>query len=191
MNHGTKQQSRLRVTAQVLQTVARAMLPFYRKIAGNQPFASKWTTAVVTADLDLMGRMLSTLPTLARQDDYGTNAIGYFIAFPFPLPVAYYTSGTTIPTGLVQFTFNTRAHRYVARSALPLYRKLAGSYTFARSFAAALRRKDTGAVEAMVRRLIPTSALRTVTVADYGVFMSFKTRFSKYPYRNQLFREMM
>ncbi|MFD1907211.1 hypothetical protein ACFSQ7_29365 [Paenibacillus rhizoplanae] len=77
-----KQTQRL-VTARVLRSVAAAMLPFYRKIAGNRSYARQWTTAIVTADLDLMGSLLHSIPALADAENYGTNGIGYFISFPF------------------------------------------------------------------------------------------------------------
>ena len=179
------------VTARVLRRVAAAMLPFYRKIAGNRSFAADWTRAIVTADLDLMGRLLSSIPTLSGVENYGTNGIGYFISFPFPLPVAFYTNGTTIPPGKVQFTFNTQAHRSIALSVIPLYRELSVNSSFAESFAAAIRRKDNGAVTAMVRSLVKSSSLKSVTIEENGVALRFKTRFSKYPYRNLLFQEMM
>jgi hypothetical protein len=179
------------VTARVLRRVAAAMLPFYRKIAGDRSYAAEWTTAIVSADLDLMGRLLARIPALARVENYGTNGIGYFISFPFPLPVAFYTNGTTIPPGMVQFTFNTQAHRSIALAVIPLYRELATNNGFARSFAAAIRRKDHGAVTAMVRSLVKAASLKSVTLEENGVALLFKTRFSKYPYRNLLFQEMM
>lgn len=184
-------QTRRLVTASVLRRVAMAMLPFYRKIAGNSSFAAEWTTAVVSADLDLMGRLLARIPTLARVENYGTNGIGYFISFPFPLPVAFYTNGTTIPPGMVQFTFNTAAHRSIARSIIPLYRELSVNNSFAESMAAAIRRRDRGAVTAMVRSLVTADSLKSVTIEDSGIALLFRTRFSKYPYRNLLFQEMM
>lgn len=78
-----KQTQRL-VTARVLRRVATAMLPFYRKIAGNSSYAADWTTAVVSADLDLMGSLLARIPTLARVENYGTNGTrtGRYSALP-------------------------------------------------------------------------------------------------------------
>lgn len=179
------------VSGRILNQVAKAMLPFYRKIASTRSFADKWSTAVVTADLSLMGKLLSGIPALAKVENYGTNGIGYFLSFPFPLPVAFYTNGTTIPPGTVQFTFNTAVHRSIALAVLPLYRKLAASRTFANRFASGIRRKDNRAVTAMVRGLIKSSAMQSVTIEEYGVALLFKTSLSKYPYRNLLFREMM
>lgn len=184
-------QTQRRVTACVLRRVATAMLPFYRKIAGNSSYAADWTTAVVSADLDLMGRLLARIPTLARVENYGTNGIGYFISFPFPLPVAFYTNGTTIPPGTVQFTFSTAAHRSIARAVIPLYRELSVNNSFAESLAAAIRRRDRGAVTAMVRSLVTADSLKSVTIEESGIALLFRTRFSKYPYRNLLFQEMM
>ncbi|MBW4083338.1 hypothetical protein [Paenibacillus sp. S150] len=179
------------VTARVLGQVSRSMLPFYRKIATSRSFAGQWSTAVVTADLALMGKLLADIPALAGTENYGTNGIGYFISFPFPPPVAFYTNGTTIPPGMVQFTFSTQAHRSVALAVIPLYRKLAASPCFAERFAAAIRRKDNKAVTAMVRGLVKTASLRSVTIEEHGAALLFKTRFSQYPYRNVLFQESM
>lgn len=184
-------QSKQLVTAHVLRRVAAAMLPFYRRIAGSRSYAREWTTAVVTADLDLMRRLLSSIPSLAGVDNYGTNGIGYFISFPFPLPVGFYTNGTTIPPGMARFTFNTDAHRCIARAVIPLYRELAVNRHFAECMAAAIRRRDTRTVRAMVRSLVKTNALKSVTIEENGLALLFRTRFSKYPYRNLLFQEMM
>lgn len=71
------------VTGSILRKVAAAMLPFYRKIAGSGSFAAKWSSAIVNADLSLMGKLLAKIPTLASVENYGTNGIGYFISFPF------------------------------------------------------------------------------------------------------------
>lgn len=179
------------VTGRVLRRVATAMLPFYRRIAASPGYAREWTTAIVTADLDLMRKLLSSLPSLAGADNYGTNGIGYFISFPFPLPVAFYTNGTTIPPGLARYTFNTDAHRFIARAVIPLYRELAQNSKFAESLAAAIRRKDVRAVRAKVRGLVKTRALQSITIEENGLALLFCTRFSKYPYRNLLFQELM
>lgn len=177
-------------TANDLRKVAQSMLPFYKKIACSREFAKQWSSAVVKADLGRMGRLLSKIPSLANNEDYGTNAIGYFISFPFHQRSLYYTNGTTIPPGLVQFTFNTKVHRSIARSVLPLYRKLAVSGAFARSFAGAIRRQDTSLLTRMVRRLVPTRSLKSIRIENAGVVLLFKTRFSSYPYRNLLIRDV-
>ncbi len=189
MKKSSTKEVQIRRNAQALQKVAKSMLPFYRKIATNRTFAGQWTTAVTSADLTLMGKLLATIPTLSRTMDYGTNGIGYFVSFPFPLPIAFYTNGTTIPPGTVQFTFSTRAHRSIACAVLPLYRKLATCWSFAEAFARAIENKDSKAITYMVRKWATTSALKTVTIEDSGVALLFKPKFSKYPYRNLLFRE--
>lgn len=179
------------VTGTVLRRVATSMVPFYRKIAGNSSYARQWSTAVVTADLDLMGRLLSSIPALDGVDNYATNGIGYFISFPYPAPVASYTNGTTIPPGTVQFTFNPQVHRRIASALLPLYRKLAASRRFAERFAAAIRRNDSRTLQIMIRRYVTARSLRSVTIQEQGVALLFKTSLSKYPYRNLLFQEIM
>ncbi|MFC3746501.1 hypothetical protein [Paenibacillus sp. GCM10012306] len=189
MSQLVRKKSRAYVTAYVLRKTARAMLPFYIKIAKDDKFARKWSKAVVTANLNLMEELLAKIPSLAGNQNYGTNAIGYFISFPFTSPVGYYTNGTTIPPGLVQFTFNTQAHRYIARALLPFYRKLATDSSFAKTLACAIRRKDQRTVKCLVRKLVKSAALRSVIIEDSGVALLFRTPFSKYPYRNLLFRE--
>ncbi|CAM4462162.1 hypothetical protein [Paenibacillus typhae] len=186
-----RQQAQPLVTARVLRQVAKAMLPFYRKIAGNRTFAQQWSAAVTGADLGLMGSLLAQIPTLAGVQNYGTNGIGYFISFPYPPPVVFYTNGTTIPPGTVQFTFNTRVHRTVALAVIPFYRRLAASAAYADALASAINRNEAKRVDTLVRRLVKTKALQTVTIEDHGVALRFKTRYSKYPYRNLLFQENM
>lgn len=178
-------------TGAVLRRVAAAMVPFYRKIAVNNSFARQWSKAIVTANLDLMGKLLSSIPALAGVENYATNGIGYFLSFPYPVPVAFYTNGTTIPPGTVQFTFNAQVHRKIAAAILPLYRKLAASRRFAERFAAAIRRNDIRTVQIMVRRFVKARSLKSVTIQGNGVALLFKTSLSKYPYQNMLFQEIM
>ncbi|MFD2877644.1 hypothetical protein ACFTAO_19195 [Paenibacillus rhizoplanae] len=128
-----------------------------------------------------MGSLLHSIPALADAENYGTNGIGYFISFPFPLPVAFYTNGTTIPPGTAQFTFNTDAHRCIARSIIPLYRELAVNRSFAEAMAAAIRRKDTRAVRIMVRRLVKTKSLKSVTIEESGIALLFKNQVQQVP----------
>lgn len=189
MKKSLSTESQIRRSAQALQKVAKSMLPFYRKIATNRAFAEQWTTAVTSADLTLMGKLLASIPALSGTTDYGTNGIGYFVSFPFPPPIAFYTNGTTIPPGTVQFTFSTRAHRSIACAVLPLYRKLATCWSFAKAFARGIENKDSKAISYMVREWVTTRALKTVSIEDSGVALLFKLKFSKYPYRNLLFRE--
>lgn len=134
--------------------------------------------------------------TLMPQNPYTESKISrglsrYFISFPFPLPVAFYTNGTTIPPGSVQFTFSTTVHRAVARAVLPFYKKLAVSLSYAENLAAAINRNHSKTVNAMVRRFIKAQTLKSVTIEEHGLALLFKTRFSKYPYRNLLFQEKM
>ncbi|AHV97218.1 hypothetical protein [Paenibacillus sabinae] len=176
------------VTADVLRKVARGMLPFYRTIAMSRSYAKAWTHAVVTADLGLMGKLLKQAAPLAARQGYGTNAIGYFVDFTFPPPIAVYTNGTTIPPGLVQFTFSTKVHRRIALAVLPLYRELAFNRNFADALARGIRRNDRQSVSAMVRGLVRSPALKSVRIEESGIALLFKTSDSPYPYRNLLFK---
>ncbi|MBY9078371.1 hypothetical protein KIH86_24230 [Paenibacillus sp. HN-1] len=176
------------VTAEMLSCVAAGMVPLYRSVATSRVFAESWTRSIVNADLDLMGELLKLCSPLAAKQGYGTNGIGYFVDFDFPLYQCVYSNGTTIPPGMVQFTFSTAVHRRIARAVFPFYRELAVNRNYAAAIALGIRRSDRKAVNRMVRSLVRTPALRTVTLEESGIAMKFKFRDSRYPYRNLLFR---
>lgn len=178
------------VSAKILQQVALAMLPFYRKIASNQKYAQQWSKAVVSADLDLMGKMLRGVSREAGRQGLGSNAIGYFISFSEEHYPWTYMNGTTIPPGSVQFHFSTRVHRAIARALIPLYRKLACSRSFAMKLAGAIRQNDSLIVERLVRKLVGAHALKSVEIEDGGIVLTFKYSYSKYSYENLLLREL-
>ncbi|MNJ41917.1 hypothetical protein D3C77_368620 [compost metagenome] len=179
--------SESKVSASMLQSVAASMLPLYRAVATNRGFAIKWSKAVVSANLDLMNKLLSSAAPRAARQGLGINGIGYFIDFSYPRTV--YTNGTTIPPGTVQFVFEPRVHQAIARAVLPLYRKLACDRSFACKLAIAIRRNNTWAVNALVRGVVCTTALKSVRIEDEGIALSFKYSFSRFKYRNLLFRE--
>lgn len=191
MVKAVKQTTQPHVTGRILHQVAKDMVPFYRKIAGNRSFAAQWSEAVISPDLALMGRLLAQIPGLAGVRNYGTNGIGYFISFPFEQENLLYTNGTTIPPGTVQFTFSTQVHQHIAAAVLPFYRKMASSPRYAGDLAAAIRTGNSAVVRKMVSTLITSDSLKSVTIEDQGVALLFKTRFSKYPYRNLLFQEIL
>lgn len=176
------------ITADVLISVSKAMLPFYKAIANRPTYAAEWSKAVKSGDLARMQKLLRLVsPSLG--DELGTNGIGYFITFPFPRSHVHFTNGTTIPPGTVQFLFETRVHRSIARSVLPLYRKLAACRTFALALARAIRRRDVRVVARMIRLYVRTPALKSVSIESSGFALLFDYKFSKYPYRNLLIRE--
>jgi len=179
------------ITANILTTVSRIMLPFYKAIAYNSQFAAQWSKAVKSADLDRMQKMLKLVAPSASEE-FGSNGIGYFISFWLKSNAskAHFTNGTTIPPGSVQFLFETRVHRSIARSVLPLYRKMATSRSFAQALAKSIRRGDTKAVNCMIRVHVRTPALKSVSIEDSGYALLFDYKFSKYQYRNLLFRDV-
>ncbi len=178
------------VSARVLRKVARAMLPFYRTIAYNRVYAAQWNRAVVNIDLNKMRRLFRLASPFARNPLPGTNGIGYFINFEFKGPIKLYGSGTTIPPGTVQFFFETRAHQAVARAILPLYQALASNHAFAQALAQTIRHGDTRVVAFLVRRLVRTPQLRSVSIEESGIALAFKFPFSKYTYEHFLFHEV-
>ncbi|WP_226002941.1 hypothetical protein [Paenibacillus sp. BJ-4] len=178
-----------RLKANTLRKISVAMLPFYKAIATRRGFAVQWSQAVVQGNLDRMKSLLCSVAPFAAKQGLGTNGIGYFISFLVQPPMLYYTNGTTIPPGTVQFTFEPRVHRAIAKAIFPLYRELAHNRCFASALAKAINRQDQHAVTVMIRSLIPSSALKSVQIEDYGFALLFKYPFSKYPYRNLLIQE--
>ncbi|MNJ35238.1 hypothetical protein D3C77_299690 [compost metagenome] len=176
-----------KVNASVLQKTAASMLPFYSAVATNKKFATLWSRAVVTANLKLMKRLLASAAPHAARQGLGTNGIGYFVDFGFPKLV--YTNGTTIPPGTVQFVFDPKVHQAIARAMLPLYRRLACDRTFACKLAIAIRHGNRRLVNLLVRSRVHTAALKAIKIEDEGIALSFKYPFSKFKYRNLLFRE--
>lgn len=178
---------KFKVNANVLQNVAASMLPFYGAVATDERFATLWSRAVVTANLNLMKKLLASVAPRAARQGLATNGIGYFIDFSFPKLV--YTNGTTIPPGTVQFVFEPNVHQAIARAVLPFYRKLASDRSFACKLAIAIRRKNTRLVNLLVRSVVRTPALKSVKIEDQGIALTFKFSFSRFKYQNLLFRE--
>ncbi|ADO57937.1 hypothetical protein [Paenibacillus polymyxa] len=184
-----KGSSHQRLHAETLRKISAVMLPFYKAIATQRAFAVQWSRAVVQGNLDRMKSLLCSVAPFAAKQGLGTNGIGYFVSFLAQPPMLYYTNGTTIPPGTVQFTFEPKVHRALAKTVFPLYRELARNECFASALAKAINRQDQRAVHVMIRSLIPSSALKSVDIEDGGFALLFKYPFSKYPYRNLLFRE--
>lgn len=176
-------------SADAVRRVAGRMLPFYRAIARGGHYAGRWSEAVVEAKLNRMERLLvSAAPKLGRHS-LGTNGIGYEVTFSFPALKQEYANGTTIPPGLVQFRFEPRAHAAVAASVLPLYRALAADRRFAARLARAVRADDSEAVAHLARSKVRSAGLKSVTLDETGVGLTFRFPFSDYPYRNLLYLE--
>ncbi|ASR46447.1 hypothetical protein B4V02_07035 [Paenibacillus kribbensis] len=180
---------RKRLKADTLRKISVAMLPFYKAIATRRGFAVQWSQAVAQGNLDRMKSLLCSVAPFAAKQGLGTNGIGYFITFLAQPPMLYYTNGTTIPPGTVQFTFEPRVHRAIAKAVFPLYRELAHNRCFTSALAKAINRQDQRAVTVMIRSLISFSALKSIQIEDDGFALLFKYPFSMYPYRNLLLRE--
>ncbi|WP_410771472.1 hypothetical protein [Fontibacillus sp. BL9] len=174
-------------TAGLLRKVAFGMLPFYKAIVSSQGFADAWSHAVIGADLDRMRKLLCRVDPRIADHGMGTNGIGYFISFK--TLGSYYSCGITIPPGKVQFNFNPKVHRLIARALLPFFRELVCRSRYAPSLASAIRRHDRRAVSRLVHCRIKTPALRSVKIEDAGLVLTFKYPFSKYEYTFVLFRE--
>lgn len=177
--------------SRVLQRVARAMSPFYRLIAGNRLYAKRWSRAVVAADLARMERLLRLASPVAARQGLASNGIGYFVTFAAPAPVDNYLNGVSIPPGSVQFFFETRAHRWVARHVVPFYETLAQNKSYAGRLSRAILRRDADAAGRLIRARIRTPHLRSVAVEDDGVVLTFAFPFSRHPYQNVLCREII
>lgn len=174
-------------TGAAFQRIAREMLPLYRAIVCNRKYASAWSRAVVSADLNAMIKLLCKVSPVLGIHGLGTNAIGYFISFA--IHKSSYSNGITIPPGTVRFKFETAAHRAVSWSILPLYRRLACQRSFADRLARAIRCHNKSLAIALIRSTIRSSALKAVHIDHTGFSLSFKFPFSKHVYQNLLFLE--
>ncbi|MFD2332364.1 hypothetical protein ACFSR7_24165 [Cohnella sp. GCM10020058] len=181
----------IRSVASALRLSARAMLPFYRKVASDGRFANRWSRSVVELRLDDMKRQLRAASPLAGrlEQGLGTNGIGYFIDYPSPGTQDAYATGITIPPGSVQFYFAPGAHRAVAAALLPFCRALATDRRYALALASAMARSERSAVNRLVRSCVIAGDLRAVDGAPGYLALDFKPPGSKYIYRNLFFRE--
>lgn len=171
--------------ADVIQQVSRKMLPFYRKIAADDTYASRWSRAVVTTNLTRLTRLFNQASPNSGAL-IGTNSIGYFADFEYPQPIVLYSSGTTIPPGTAQSVFPPRDHQAVAAAIIPFYRSLAYNRVFAVALSAAILKNNLRAVKALVRSRIKTRALKSIRIESTGVALTFRFPFSPYTFRNLL-----
>ncbi|CAG7653258.1 hypothetical protein ACFQI7_30705 [Paenibacillus allorhizosphaerae] len=181
------------VPVRVLQRVAARMIPFYRRIASNRKYAAAWTVGVRRANLTKLLRLLQEAGIVVPSPGVGsfsTNGIGYFVDFSAPAPIGIYTNGTSLRPGTTQFYFNTRVHRMIARAVLPLYRKMAFDRVFAARIVRLIRTNNTAMLNRVVRNLVTTSALRSVTISSSGFKIGFKYAASPFVFYNQFFREI-
>jgi|GEM_PF-1160851 len=174
-----------------LRLSARAMFPFYRRIAADGAFAQRWSDSVVGLSLDDMKRQLGEASPLAGrlEQGLGTNGIGYFVDYPAPGTADAYATGITIPPGTVQFYFPPAAHRIVAAALLPFCRALATDREYAAALVAAMEAGDAKEADSLVRSRIRANALNAVDASPGYLALDFKPAGSKYVYRNLFFRE--
>ncbi|MDF2961073.1 MAG: hypothetical protein K0S39_2808 [Paenibacillus sp.] len=177
------------VTVPVLQRVAAAMLPFYRRIALDASYAEAWSRAVRRIDLTVMQRLFTKVVT-AKFSALGTNGIGYFADFPAGRPILLYTNGTTFIPGTVQFFFPVRFHRAVAKAVLPLYRKIVNKPAFAQQIVRAIRLGDQRTLVRLVRSVICTGALRSIRIQSSGFRLGFRFPGLKHTLFNIFSREL-
>lgn len=178
------------VSARVLRKTARWMLPFYRAIATNKRYAVRWSRAIVTVNVPALQRLFRAASPLARNPLPGTDGIGYIVNFEFRGPVNLYGSGTEISSSSARFVFEPRVHQAIARDILPLYRTLAVNPAFARALARAIRRGEPRTVKLMVRSLVRTPYLRSVSIEESGLALAFKYPFTQYTYEHFLVHEV-
>ncbi|MDO7905224.1 hypothetical protein Q5741_02200 [Paenibacillus sp. JX-17] len=176
------------VSAYVVRSVARAMLPFYRKIASNKTFASQWGRAVVDVNVTEMQRLFRLASPLAKNPLPGSFKSGYNVYFEFKGKIDIYGVDILLPPGTLKLiSQEIRAHQKMAQAILPLYRALASDTPFAEVWARAIRAGNTAKIDALVRRRIPTPALRSISIGGSGVTLTFKFAFSPYTYEHLLY----
>lgn len=176
------------VSASVLRYVAKAMLPFYRKIACNQVYAAQWGRAVVTIDTTEMLRLFRLASPSAKNPLPGTFKSGYNVYFEFQGPIDIYGVDTSLPPGTLKLLpQQTKAHRQIAKAIVPLYKALATDPAFAQNMAKAIRSGNTQRVNMLVRSYVTIHALQIVEVGGSGITLRFKFAFSSLTYEHLLY----
>jgi hypothetical protein len=176
------------VTVNVLRTVARNMLPFYKKIACDRVFSLKWAKAVRGADLSTMLKMFRSVISLAACSSFSANGIGYFIDFPFPKPIYHYTHATSLLPGTTQFTFDSTVHRHIAKAILPLYREMNRNRAYLTLLAQCIRSGHTGFLNRLIRSKVTTKRLVSIEIRSSGMRLGFRYPTSELVYYHQVAR---
>ncbi len=179
------------VTPAMLRNVAAAMLPLYRALAHHDKFAQLWSKYVRKADLTRLLKLLRIAAPSASKESLSVNGIGYFVSFMQPAPVYLFMNGTAIPPGKVQFYYEKSAVQKISAAVLPLYSKLAKSRCFANAFARAVRRNDRAIMNRIVRGVVKSQALKSVSIENAGIVLKFKFPNSKYEYEHMLLCELV
>jgi hypothetical protein len=177
------------VTSNVLRTVARNILPFYKKIAYDRAFSMKWAKAVRVADLATMLKMFHSVNPLAACSSFSANGIGYFIDFPFPKPIYLYTHATSLLPGTAQFTFESTVHCHIAKTILPLYREMIRNKAYLTLLTQCIRSGHTGVLNLLIRSKVTTERLVSIEIRSSGMWLGFRYPMSKFVYYHQFFRD--
>lgn len=180
------------VTAKLLQSVSRRMVPFYNKIAQCPSYSRKWARAVRQANLDRLEHLFHrAAPQTAKTVSLGVNGIGYFVQFPVKSSKYEYVNSTALKPGSAKFYFNPRVHSLLSRSVLPLYIELACNRSLSRKLANAIHTGNQTAARKIVRHFVTTRALRSIRLTNSGLSLKFMYPFSPYPVYNQLFADLI
>jgi hypothetical protein len=184
------------LTPGMLQRLSQKLLPLYKVVAQDPSFAGKWSLAVTELDLKRLERLLKTAsPAIKNNHSLSVNGIGYTIAFPDggkgkpEGKIQQAAGGIAItPGSSAEDVFEAQAHQAVAAAVYPLYRTLATDRTFAAALAESLRTEDVEAAAVLIRRKVKSKDLKSISIDAGGLDLRFHFRFSKYTYRNMLFR---
>ncbi|MWC28870.1 hypothetical protein [Paenibacillus sp. MMS18-CY102] len=180
--------SRAKLSPSTLGKTAKAMLPFYRRVAASRPYSLRWAKAVRRGDLDTMIAMLHPYVPRFAIDGIATNGIGYFVDFPISGNQPPYTNATSIRPGQTQFTFSAAIHRQIANAIIPLYTEIAANKPFRDYLVQAINASNQALVSRLVRSLVPTHRLKTVRIAQSGITLGFRYPSSRYVYHNEFFQ---
>jgi hypothetical protein len=179
------------VTTNVLRKVTAIMLPFYQKIASSRSYSVKWARAVRQADLSTLMQLFHSVVPKAQYASFSTNAIGYFIDFPFPKPIYAYTNATSLRPGTTQFTFNSVIHSQIATAIVPLYQEIVRNPSYAALIVKAVRSHNQAFLIRLIRSKVTTSRLTTIEIQYSGMSLGFRYPGSKYTYYNEFFRDTL
>ncbi|EFM12614.1 hypothetical protein PaecuDRAFT_0125 [Paenibacillus curdlanolyticus YK9] len=183
--------AKTKLSPYTLGKTAKAMLPFYRRVAASRPYSVRWAKAVRQGNLDTMIAMLQPYVPLSAIDSLATNGIGYFVDFPVAGKKPPYTNATSIRPGQTQFTFSAAIHRQIAIAIIPLYAEITANKPFRNYLVQAINANNQALVKRLVRSLIPTRRLKSIGIAQSGITLGFRYPSSRYVYHNQFFQDQL
>ncbi|GAB7387964.1 hypothetical protein BSNK01_18010 [Bacillaceae bacterium] len=176
--------------ARIIRALTKAVLPLYRKLAGDKNFAVHWARAVQAGDLTAMERLHKRVTAPGNGTSLSTNAIGFFVSIDAPRPIYQYTNATFLVPGKVRFHFPASVAQEIARAVLPLYARIVKDPVFTIRIARAILRNEPRALRSLVRCQVASPFLLSVTIDAFGFDIAFRSSADGLLYHNAFFRDI-